>query len=68
MPCVHFRAKPPSPQGIVFDFDGVIVNTEPLHLQASRDALAMRRIELSDEYYERYVGVTTWDVQATGDR
>jgi HAD superfamily hydrolase (TIGR01509 family) len=57
MPCIPLKAKPPVPQGIVFDFDGVIVNTEPLHLQASRDALARRGIELSDEeYYDRYVG------------
>lgn len=57
MVCVPVQRKPPAPQGIVFDFDGVIVNTEPLHLQASREALAVRGIELSDEeYYERYVG------------
>jgi HAD superfamily hydrolase (TIGR01509 family) len=57
MPCLPHRPKPPAPQGIVFDFDGVIVNSEPLHLQASRDALATRGIEISDEeYYDRYVG------------
>jgi HAD superfamily hydrolase (TIGR01509 family) len=49
--------QPPAPQGIVFDFDGVIINSEPIHLQASREALALRGIELSDEeYYNRYVG------------
>lgn len=54
---VPVHRQPPAPQGIVFDFDGVIVNTEPLHLQASREALAVRGIELSDqEYYDRYVG------------
>src|SRR5512132_541522 len=57
MPCNPSKPALPAPQGIVFDFDGVIVNTEPLHLQASRDALALRGIDLSDEeYYERYVG------------
>ena len=57
MPCNPLRPTAPAPQGIVFDFDGVIVNTEPLHLQASRDALALRGIDISDEeYYDRYVG------------
>lgn len=57
MPCLPIKPKLPVPQGVVFDFDGVIVNTEPLHLQASRDALATRGLEISDEeYYERYVG------------
>ena len=46
-----------SVQAIVFDFDGVIVNSEPIHLAATQHALAMRGIELSaDDYYDRYVG------------
>jgi hypothetical protein len=57
MPCLPLKPKLAAPQAIVFDFDGVIVNTEPLHLQASRDALATRGIGISDEeYYSRYVG------------
>ena len=57
MACVPLQRQSPSPQGIVFDFDGVIINSEPMHLQASREALALRGIELSDEeYYDRYVG------------
>lgn len=44
-------------QAIVFDFDGVIVNSEPLHLAATQQALATRGIELTtEEYYGRYVG------------
>lgn len=44
-------------QAIVFDFDGVIVNSEPLHLAATQQALALRGVELSaEEYYDRYVG------------
>lgn len=57
MPCLPLKAKPPAPQAVVFDFDGVIINSEPLHLAATRDALTLRGIELSDEdYYNRYVG------------
>jgi HAD superfamily hydrolase (TIGR01509 family) len=44
-------------RAIVFDFDGVIANSEPLHFQAFRDALAGEGLALSErEYYERYLG------------
>src|SRR6188474_3621923 len=44
-------------QAIVFDFDGVIANSEPLHLKAFQQALAQEGIELSPaEYYARYLG------------
>jgi beta-phosphoglucomutase len=44
-------------QAIVFDFDGVIANSEPLHLKAFQDALAEEGIALtSEEYYSRYLG------------
>src|SRR5262245_14738985 len=42
---------------IVFDFDGVIANSEPLHLRAFQLALADEGILLTgDEYYTRYLG------------
>jgi len=44
-------------QAIVFDFDGVIANSEPLHLMAFQQALADEGVELTpDEYYSRYLG------------
>jgi beta-phosphoglucomutase len=44
-------------QAIVFDFDGVIANSEPLHLQAFQSALADEGIELSArDYYAHYLG------------
>jgi beta-phosphoglucomutase len=44
-------------QAIVFDFDGVIANSEPLHLQAFQQALADEGMELTAaEYYARYLG------------
>ena len=44
-------------QAIVFDFDGVIANSEPLHLKAFQEALGDRGIELtSEDYYSRYLG------------
>ncbi len=42
---------------IIFDFDGVIANSEPLHLKAFQQALTPEGIELSPpEYYARYLG------------
>jgi len=44
-------------RAIVFDFDGVIANSEPLHFRAFRDVLAQDGIELKEpEYYARYLG------------
>jgi beta-phosphoglucomutase len=44
-------------QAIVFDFDGVIADSEPLHLRAFQQALGEEGIELSPkEYFSRYLG------------
>ena len=44
-------------RAIVFDFDGVIADTEPLHFRGFRDVLAEENVTLSDtEYYARYLG------------
>jgi HAD superfamily hydrolase (TIGR01509 family) len=44
-------------RGVVFDFDGVIANSEPLHLQGFRDILKDLGLELSEaDYYARYLG------------
>ncbi len=44
-------------QAIIFDFDGVIANSEPLHLRAFQAALDEDGITLdAGEYYSRYLG------------
>ncbi len=44
-------------QAVIFDFDGVIANSEPLHLRAFQRALGDEGIVLtSEEYYARYLG------------
>lgn len=50
--------RPPTHlQAIVFDFDGVIANSEPLHLRAFQAVLGEDGIHLSpDDYYARYLG------------
>lgn len=44
-------------QAVFFDFDGVIADSEPLHLRAFQAVLEPDGIELPrDEYYARYLG------------
>jgi HAD superfamily hydrolase (TIGR01509 family) len=44
-------------RAIVFDFDGVIADTEPLHYEAFRGVLAEDGIELTEpDYYAHYLG------------
>jgi beta-phosphoglucomutase len=42
---------------VILDFDGVIANSEGLHLRAYQDVLAGTGLTISDQaYYERYLG------------
>lgn len=44
-------------QAVVFDFDGVIANSEPLHFRAFRDVLATCGLSLTErDYYDNYLG------------
>ena len=48
---------PRGPCALIFDFDGVIADDEPLHLAAFQEALAAAGIALTREsYYARYLG------------
>jgi beta-phosphoglucomutase len=45
-------------RAIVFDFDGIIIDAEPLHLKAFQAVLGANGISLSEEeYYERYLAL-----------
>jgi beta-phosphoglucomutase len=45
------------PAAVLFDFDGVLVNSEPLHFRAFREVLAAEHIDLTeDEYYRELIG------------
>jgi len=45
------------PRAVLFDFDGVIVNSEPLHFHAFHEVLAEEGIDLSEnEYYTELIG------------
>lgn len=44
-------------RAVVFDFDGVIANSEPVHFRGFRDVLAEQGIHLTEaDYYGRYLG------------
>ena len=44
-------------QAVIFDFDGVIADSEPLHLRAYQTILQPEGIELSrEDYYQQYLG------------
>ena len=50
-------------QAVVFDFDGVIANSEPLHLEAFRGVLAEEGVGFTEEeYYRRYLGFDDFGV------
>jgi HAD superfamily hydrolase (TIGR01509 family) len=45
-------------RAIVFDFNGVLVDDEPIHLAALQKVLGEERVELTrDDYYARYLGL-----------
>ena len=44
-------------QAIVFDFDGVLANSEPLHLRSYQEVLSPLGVPLTrEEYYAHYLG------------
>ena len=44
-------------RAVVFDFDGVLANSEPLHFRAFHDVLAAEGVTLTEaNYYARYLG------------
>jgi beta-phosphoglucomutase len=48
---------PTWPRAVLFDFDGVVVNSEPLHFQAFQEVLAAEGVALTEEdYYRDLIG------------
>lgn len=49
-------------RAVIFDFDGVITDSEILHLRAFNQVLAQHNIEITEEvYYKDYLGFTDRD-------
>ena len=54
-------------QAVIFDFDGIIVDSEPLHHQAFCQVLEPLNLPLSwGRYYEHYLGFDDRDVLRDG--
>jgi beta-phosphoglucomutase len=50
-------------KAVIFDFDGVIADSEPCHLAAFNQVFAEFGIELDPvAYYEKYLGCTDWEL------
>src|SRR5688500_2550049 len=56
----HYPFPPMSsswPAAVLFDFDGVIFNSEPLHFWSFHEVLRSEKIEISEaEYYQELIG------------
>ena len=47
-------------KGVIFDMDGVIVDTEHLHIKAEKQVMAKYNIEITDEQLLQYTGSTSF--------
>lgn len=56
-------------KAIIFDMDGVLVDSEPLHVTFEKQQFALNNLNISDEEHHRYMGVASdvmWqDISAT---
>jgi len=49
-------------RAVIFDFDGVITDSEILHLRSFNNVLGQYGIEITrDDYYKKYLGSTDLD-------
>lgn len=46
-------------KAVIFDMDGVLVDTEPLHVQHEKSLFSMLGLDISDEEHAGYMGVAT---------
>lgn len=49
-------------KAVIFDMDGVIVNSEPLHKKAYQNMFNEVNIEVSNELYESFTGQSTLEI------
>jgi beta-phosphoglucomutase len=50
-------------KALILDYNGVIVNDEPIHLKAFKEVFAEAGLQLDDdEYFSRYLGISDFDI------
>lgn len=47
------------PQAVIFDMDGVLVDTEPFHIQTEKKMFRKMGLDISDEEHAGYMGTAT---------
>jgi len=56
------RVEHPVMDAVIFDFDGVVVDSEPVHFACFRDVLATVGLDLTlEDYYDKYLGYDDHD-------
>lgn len=51
-------------QGVIFDMDGLMFDSEKLYYQANLAAAKQMKLDYSDDYYERFIGASDEDLMA----
>ncbi|MCX5849949.1 MAG: HAD family phosphatase [Deltaproteobacteria bacterium] len=46
-------------KAVIFDMDGVLIDSEPLHILSDKTLLKRLNIETTENYLDKYVGVTS---------
>ncbi|MFD0897902.1 HAD family hydrolase [Loigolactobacillus binensis] len=49
-------------QGVIFDMDGLMFDSEKLYYQANLAAAAQMKLPYADDYYERFIGASDEDL------
>ena len=50
-------------RGVIFDMDGVLINSEPLHFLATQEVLATYGVPMSEaDYFGRYIVYSDWEI------
>ena len=52
-------------KAVIFDMDGVIVDSEPLHAEAAQKTIEAFGVSLPIEYFYQFIGSTTKNIFTT---
>jgi len=54
---------PSRPAGLIFDMDGLLIDTEGVYKRSWRDAAGVLGFDLTDELYQQLIGITVADAE-----